>query len=70
MSFEDDVTRLQRIIAELESDKLPLDDALRLFEEGVQRLRAAAGELSRTEERVKVLIERSQGAFELPELDA
>ena len=70
MSFEDDVTRLQRIIAELESAKLPLDDALRLFEEGVQRLRAAAGELSRAEERVKVLIERSQGAFELPELDA
>ena len=70
MTFEENVSRLERIIAELDSNSLALDKSLELFEEGVRRLRDAATELSRAEARVKTLVEQSKGAFELHDLDA
>ena len=68
MTFESHLQRLEEIVAELESDELELDAALRLFEEGVERLREASTGLARAEERVKLLVERMDGAIELGEL--
>ena len=65
MTFEKNLIRLEEIVAELESDELELDGALRLFEEGIERLRAASAELARAESRVTLLVEQSDGAFEL-----
>ena len=65
MSFEKNLVRLEEIVAELESDELELDHALRLFEEGIERLRAASADLERAESRVATLVEQSDGAFEL-----
>ena len=65
MSFERNLVRLEEIVTELESDELELDGALRLFEEGIERLREATSELSRAESRVALLVEQSDGAFEL-----
>jgi exodeoxyribonuclease VII small subunit len=59
---------MQEIVAELERDGVDLDRALRLFEEGVERLRTATAELTRAEASVKLLVERTDGSFELPEL--
>lgn len=70
MTFEEDLARLEAIVGELEGDGLPLDRALALFEEGVERLRAASGELARVEQQVKQLVERTDGTFDLPQLDA
>jgi exodeoxyribonuclease VII small subunit len=69
MTFEEDIARLEDIVAELEADGLDLDRALRLFEEGVERLRAATAELSRVEQKVKLLVERTDGTFELPSIE-
>lgn len=65
MSFEKNLIRLEEIVAELESDELELDGALRLFEEGIERLREASADLARAESRVALLVEQSDGAFEL-----
>lgn len=35
MGFEDNMKRLDEIVGQLESDKLPLDKALELYKEGV-----------------------------------
>ena len=70
MTFEESMARLDAIVRELDSDALDLDHALRLFEEGVDRLRSASTELSRAEAQVKLLVEQSDGSFELPELPA
>lgn len=35
MTFEDNLKRLDEIVRQLESDKLPLDEALELYKEGV-----------------------------------
>lgn len=69
MSFEATLTRLQEIVDELEHDELELDRALTLFEEGVSRLRDASADLSRAEAQVKLLVEKTDGTFELPALD-
>jgi exodeoxyribonuclease VII small subunit len=67
MTFEENVARLEQIVAELESDDVELEAALKLFEEGVERLRAANAELSRAEVTVKLLVENADGGFDLPD---
>ena len=69
MTFEENLARLQEIVGTLEQDGLELDQALRLFEEGVVRLREASTELSRAEAQVKLLVERTDGTFALPALE-
>ena len=68
MSFEDTLERLQAIVAALESDALPLDDALQLFEEGVSRLRDAHGELARVDAKLSLLVEHADGSFALTDV--
>jgi len=53
------IHRLQRIVADLEREDIELEEALRLFEEGVAHLRAADALVSQTELRVERLLEES-----------
>ena len=69
MAFEQDLARLEEIVGRLEGDELTLDAALGLFQEGVERLRAAAAELARAEAQVKLLVEQSDGTFSLDDFD-
>lgn len=65
MTFKERIARLEQIAAELEGRDLELATALALFEEGVEQLRAAAGELSRAETRLEKLVERVDGTFDV-----
>jgi len=65
MSFEDRLKRLEQIVAELEGDELELDRALKLFEEGIAALREATEDLGKVETRLKRLVERTDGTFEV-----
>lgn len=65
MSFEQRLHRLEEIIESLEGEELELGTALALFQEGVESLRAAAGELAQVEAQVQRLVERPDGSFEL-----
>lgn len=67
----DDIRRLEEIVRRLEADDLPIEDALKLFEEGIGRLRAARGRLTEAETRVmQVLRETSEdGGLRLEPLD-
>ncbi|MFN9215474.1 MAG: exodeoxyribonuclease VII small subunit, partial [Gemmatimonadota bacterium] len=49
MTFEQSLDRLDAIVGQLQRDDVPLDEALRLFEEGVGRVREAAQALTRAE---------------------
>lgn len=57
LSLERTLTRLEAIVTGLEREDLELDDALRLFEEGVQRLREAQQILAAAELKVERLVE-------------
>jgi exodeoxyribonuclease VII small subunit len=65
MTFEENLARLEEIAASLDGDDLSLEQALALFEEGIAKLKAANTELTRAEARVKKLVERADGVFEV-----
>jgi exodeoxyribonuclease VII small subunit len=70
MSYETDLVRIENIVGELERSEIPLDDALRLFEEGIERLRTAQAALMQAEARVRKLIEDSDGGFSLADFES
>jgi exodeoxyribonuclease VII small subunit len=53
MDFAKQLERLEAIVRQLEAEDLDLDAALKLFEEGIERLRAAREQLTAAEVRVK-----------------
>ncbi|HYU09564.1 MAG TPA: exodeoxyribonuclease VII small subunit [Gemmatimonadales bacterium] len=55
--FSKQLERLEAIVRRLESEELDLDEALQLFEEGVERLRAAREQLAQAELKVKQVLE-------------
>lgn len=55
-SFEADLARLTAIVEHLEGGELPLEESLRLFEEGVRLSRAAQARLDAAEKRVEELL--------------
>ena len=61
--------RLEAIVTQLGGDGIELDAALKLFEEGVSRLRAVTARLSEAELKVKTLVESSDGDFILDDFD-
>jgi exodeoxyribonuclease VII small subunit len=70
MSYETDLARIENIVGELERSEIPLDDALRLFEEGIERLRTASSALMQAEARVRKLIEDTDGGFTLADFES
>jgi exodeoxyribonuclease VII small subunit len=57
--FEESLQRLEAIVGRLEAGELPLDETLRLFEEGQSLVRSCGGLLERAEQRVKELVDGS-----------
>jgi exodeoxyribonuclease VII small subunit len=57
LDFAKQLERLEAIVRRLEAEDLDLDEALKLFEEGVERLRAAREQLSQAELKVKKVLE-------------
>jgi exodeoxyribonuclease VII small subunit len=56
MDFAKQIERLEAIVRQLEAEDLDLDQALKLFEEGVERLRAAREQLAQAELKVKQVL--------------
>jgi len=54
--FSKQLERLEAIVRRLESEDLDLDEALKLFEEGVEALRAMRERLSSAEATVKEVL--------------
>lgn len=65
MNFEQNLERLEKIAASLDRDDLSLEQALALFEEGISLLKEANADLTKAEARVKVLVEKADGVFEV-----
>ncbi len=55
-SFEDAIKRLSEIVQILEQGDLPLEESLRLFEEGVKLSRASQEKLDGAQKRVEELL--------------
>ena len=62
LKFEECLTRLEQIVGALEAGNLPLDESLRVFEEGIGLARACARYLEDAERRIELLAKDSSGA--------
>jgi exodeoxyribonuclease VII small subunit len=56
--FEDRLQRLEKIVEDLEKGEVPLDHALKLFEEGMQLSNACRKELEDAEGRIEILLKQ------------
>jgi exodeoxyribonuclease VII small subunit len=60
-TFEKSLTDLEKIVRQLESGDLPLEESLRLFEEGVRLSRECQERLTQAERRIEVLMRDKNG---------
>ena len=59
--FERSLSRLEEVVRKLESPQLSLDEAMKLFEEGVHLSRECQKQLEEAEGRVEILVKKADG---------
>ena len=64
MKFEDGLRKLEEIVSSLDEGKVPLDEALRLFEEGVGLTKKLSKTLDDIERKVEILVKKEDGTLE------
>ncbi len=63
------INRLEEIVQRLEQEELELEDALRLFDEGMELIRTAERELGESEGRLKQVLVDRRGRQRLVDLE-
>jgi exodeoxyribonuclease VII small subunit len=59
--FEASLARLEEIVKQLETGDLPLEQSLKLFEEGIKLSRLCHKRLEEAERRVEILLKNKNG---------
>ena len=75
IKFEDALARLETIVDELEKGDLPLNDSLKIFEEGIKLSKTCLKVLDDSERKVEILVQETGGkkrlqAFSVDEEEA
>ena len=66
-TFEQAIKQLEQIVQDLESGDMPLEKAIRTFEEGIQLSKFCTEKLDETEKRITILMQTSNGKIsEIP----
>jgi exodeoxyribonuclease VII small subunit len=68
-AVEEQLRRLEEIVHRLEGESISLDESIALFEEGVDLAVRVRKRLEATEDRIKQIVERSEGLFSLEDFD-
>ncbi|UCD72429.1 MAG: exodeoxyribonuclease VII small subunit [Syntrophobacterales bacterium] len=63
-TFEDALSQLESIVAQLEDGDLPLAESLKLFEEGIKLSRFCNQKLNEAQKKVEVLLKENGGDLE------
>ncbi len=66
LGFDAILTRLREVVHQLESGELTLEQALAVYEEGVQLARKGQQLLATAEKRVEILVSASGGVETIP----
>ena len=67
-TFEQAIKRLEEIVAELEEGNLPLEESLKIYEEGVELTKFCSTKLNETEDKINTLM-KTGGDFKLKPTD-
>lgn len=62
-TFEENVKQLEAIVAQLERGDLPLEDSIKLFEEGMRLSTACKEQLETAEGKVQMLMRQRDGSM-------
>jgi len=62
-SFEAAMQRLEQIVQMLENGNLPLEESLKIFEEGMKLIKYCTAKLEEAERKVSILIQESGGEY-------
>jgi exodeoxyribonuclease VII small subunit len=60
-SFESSLHRLEQIVKKLETGDLALDEAMKLFEEGIALSQQCQKQLEEAENKVEILLKKADG---------
>lgn len=60
-TFEQSMKQLERIVQELEGGDLPLETAIKKFEEGMKLTKFCSQKLDETEKKVSILLKNAEG---------
>lgn len=69
LSFEESMGRLEQIVRSLEQGNVPLEESLKLFEEGTRLVRDCGNLLDEAELKVKQVMTASDGSPILEDFD-
>jgi exodeoxyribonuclease VII small subunit len=61
--FEDSLKQLETIVGQLEKGDLPLEDSIKLFEEGIHLSAVCKEELDAAEGKVQILLKQRDGSM-------
>ena len=67
-SLEEAIERLEKIVSEMENDKLPLEKSLKLYEEGVGLVALCSEELEAAKRKIEILQSGKNGEIELVDI--
>ena len=62
-TFEESLKQLETIVGRLERGDLPLEESIKLFEEGMQLSTACKDELEKAEGKVQILMRQRDGSM-------
>lgn len=65
LSFEEALEKLEKIVRDLESGDLSLEDSVKSFEKGIELSKLCKKKLESAEERVKKIVEKEGGGFDM-----
>ena len=68
MTFEQALARLEQVVRQLESGNVPLDDLMKLYDEGNALIRFCSDKLSNAEKKIK-LVQEKNGAVTTEDFD-
>ncbi len=69
LSLKQAINRLEEIVRNLEGEELELEEALRLFDEGMELIRAAEREIGESEGRLKQVLMDREGRERLVDFE-
>lgn len=70
LKFEKALERLEKIVEELEAGNIPLEEALKKYEEGVRLSRACSEKLTQAEKKIQVLTRALDGGLKREDFES
>ncbi len=67
--FEDALKKLEKVVTKLEGGDIPLEESLKLFEEGIRLSRFCNQKLEEAERKVEILMKNKDGTIKTQPFD-